>query len=175
MIGKLTQKLGNVAFEKRHPLLWGALHTYAKSEKTVQALLESRGIESYLPMITLYENGVRTKPVVQTPGYIYACWDCRRHPGLCTPRNRMYRDEMHHVSMEDGILESMVVCRKLELISNTYPVTACAAPAKGETVTLSDGDLAGSRGILTTENDKTYFYLRLDNSSFAKIQLDIRA
>ena len=73
--------------------------------------------------------------------------------------------------MEDGILESMVVCRKLELISNTYPVTVCDVPAKGETVTLSDGDLAGSRGILSTENDRTYFYLRLDASSYAKIQL----
>ena len=72
-------------------------------------------------------------------------------------------------SMEDGIMESMVVCRKLELISNTYPVTACAAPPKGETVTLSDGDLAGSRGILSKENDKTYFYLQLDSNSYAKI------
>ena len=92
MIGKLTQKLENVTFEKRHPLLWGALHTYAKSEKAVQLFLESRGIESYLPMITLYENGLKTKPVVQTPGYIYACWDCHRHPGLCTHRNKIYRE-----------------------------------------------------------------------------------
>ena len=171
MIGTLTQRLENVVFEKRHPLLWGAIHTYAKSEKSVQLFLESCGIESYLPMITLYKNGLKTEPVVQTPGYIYACWDCRRHSGLCTPRNKMYRDEMHHVSMEDGIMESMVVCRKLELISNTYPVTACNAPAKGETVTLSDGDLAGSHGILSKENDKTFFYLQLDANSFAKIQL----
>ena len=109
MIGTLTQRLENVVFEKRHPLLWGAIHTYAKSEKSVQLFLESCGIESYLPMITLYKNGLKTEPVVQTPGYIYACWDCRRHSGLCTPRNKMYRDEMHHVSMEDGIMESMVV------------------------------------------------------------------
>ena len=73
--------------------------------------------------------------------------------------------------MEDGIMESMVVCRKLELISNTYPVTACGAPAKGETVTLSDGDLSGSRGILSTENGKTYFYLQLDTNSYAKVEL----
>ena len=169
MIGKLTQKLDNVVFEKRHPLLWGAIHTYARSEKVVQGILKAHGIESYLPLITPYENGLKTEPVIQTPGYIYACWDCRRHPGLCTPRNKMYRDEMHHISMEDGIMESMVVCRKLELISNTYPVTACAAPPKGETVTLSDGDLAGSRGILSKENDKTYFYLQLDSNSYAKI------
>ena len=169
MIGILTKKLENISFEKRHPLLWGALHTYAKSEKAVQLFLESRGIESYLPMITLYENGLRTKPVVQTPGYIYACWDCHNHPGLCTHRNKIYRDEIHHRETEDGILQSMVVCRKLELISNTYPVTACGAPPKGEIVTLPDGDLAGSRGVLSTENDKTYFYLQLDSNSYARI------
>ena len=70
-------------------------------------------------------------------------------------------------------MESMVVCRKLELISNKYPVTACAAPAKGETVTLSDGELAGSRGILSTENGKTYFYLQLDTNNYAKIQITV--
>ena len=171
MNGILTKQIENVVFEKRHPLLWGALHTYAKSEKAVQGILKGYGIESYLPMITLYENGIKTKPVVQMPGYIYACWDCHRHPGLCTHRNKIYRDEIHHCETENDILQSMVVCRKLELISNTYPVTACGAPAKGETVTLSDGDLAGSRGILSAENDKTYFYLKLDSISYARIQL----
>ncbi len=169
MNGILTQKLENISFEKRHPLLWGAIHTFEKSEKTVQVFLESRGIESYLPMLTQYKDGKKADQVLQIPGYIYACWDCRRHPGLCMPRNKMYRDEMHHISMEDGILESMVVCRKLELISNTYPVTACAAPPVGETITLSDGELAGSRGILSKENDHTYFYLKLDTNSYAKV------
>ena len=173
MNGILTKQIENVVFEKRHPLLWGALHTYAKSEKAVQGILKGYGIESYLPMITLYENGIKTKPVVQMPGYIYACWDCHRHPGLCTHRNKIYRDEIHHCETENDILQSMVVCRKLELISNTYPVTACAAPAKGEMVTLSDGDLAGSCGILSTENGKTYFYLQLDANSYAKIQITV--
>ena len=43
MIGKLTQKLDNVVFEKRHPLLWGAIHTYARSEKVVQGILKAHG------------------------------------------------------------------------------------------------------------------------------------
>ena len=169
MLGILTKKLENISFEKRHPLLWGAIHTFAKSEKTVQVFLESRGIESYLPMLTQYENGKKADQVLQTPGYIYACWDCHRHPGLCTPRNKMYRYEMHHVATEDGILESMIVCRKLELISNTYPVTVCSTPSVGEIVTLPDGKLAGSHGILSKENDKTYFYLKLDVNSYAKV------
>ncbi len=171
MLGILIKKLENISFEKRHPLLWGAIHAFAKSEKTVQVFLESRGIESYLSLITPYKNGLKIEPVLQTPGYIYACWDCCRHPGLCMPRNKMYRDEMHHVSMEDGILESMVVCRKLELISNTYPITACGTPSADETVTLPDGELADSRSILSKENDKTYFYLKLDANSYAKILL----
>ena len=171
MNGILTKQIENVVFEKRHPLLWGALHTYAKSEKAVQGILKGYGIESYLPMITLYENGLKSELVVQTPGYIYACWDCHRHPGLCTHRNKIYRDEIHHCETENDILQSMVVCRKLELISNSYPVTACGAPPAGETVTLSDGDLAGSCGVLTTENGKTFFYLQLDANSYAKIQL----
>ena len=53
----------------------------------------------------------------------------------------------------------------------TPAFTACGAPAKGETVTLSDGDLAGSRGVLSTENGKTYFYLQLDTNSYAKVEL----
>ena len=172
MLGILTRKLENISFEKRHPLLWGAIHTFAKSEKTVQGFLESRGIESYLPMLTQYKDGKKTDQVLQTPGYIYACWDCHRHPGLCTPRNKMYRNEMHHVDTEDGILESMIVCRKLELISNTYPVTACGTPPIGETVTLPDGELAGSQGILRTEDGIPFFYLMLDAASgYARIQL----
>ena len=70
MIGKLTKHLENVVFEKRHPMLWGAIHTYAKSEKVVQGILKAHGIESYLPLITPYENGLKTEPIVQTPGYI---------------------------------------------------------------------------------------------------------
>ena len=33
----------------------------------------------------------------------------------------------------------------------------------------SVAEFAGSRGILSKENDKTYFYLQLDSKSFAKI------
>ena len=171
MKGKLTQKLEKVVFKKCPPLLWGVIHTYANCEKVVQGILKEHGIESYLPMITLYENGLKTGIAIQTPGYIYACWDCHNHPGLCTNRNKMYRDTIHHCETEDGLLQTMVVCRKLELISNTYPVSVCDTPAKGDIITLPDSDLAGSIGILSKENDHTVFFLQLDSSSYAKIQL----
>ena len=173
MKGKLTRSLEEVSFEKCPPKLWGAIHTYATFEKTVQTFLKTRGIKSYLPLITHYENGRKTDRMLQTPGYIYACWDCRQHPGLCTARNKIYRDEIHHCGMEDDILKSMIACRKLELISNTYPVEVWDGPVNGEIVTLSDGELAGSKGILKTENGIPFFYLMLTPASgYARIQLD---
>ena len=172
MIGAFTKKLAEIAFPREPRKPWGAINTYAKCERSVQRHLESIGIDSYLPVMTLYDRrGKKLRKVLQIPQYIFASWDCHDHPSLCTAKNKMQRERLHRLAQEDSVVTSMFYCRRLELISEYYPVEVRSGAAPGQETTLDSGELAGSRAFLSAEEGREFFCRPLDVEHYARILL----
>ena len=173
MPGKLTKLLSEPHFHKVDGALWGMLHTFSNAEKKVQSFLDGHGIPNYLPCITV--RNARTDAVsrkLQLKGFIFACWDTRRFPGLATAGNLLARDEVHHVSTEPDIMRSMEAYWKLELLSEHYDVEDFNSNESFASHTIQKGPLAGTIGFVMKEDGHPVFLLPLDQDHwYAKVHL----
>ena len=139
--------------------------------------LDGHGIPNYLPCITI--RNARTNAVsrkLQLKGFIFACWDTHRFPGLAKQGNCLARDEVHHVSTEDDIMRSMEAYWKVELLSEHYDVELFDSNETFASHTVQKGLLAGTVGRIMEENGCPVFLLPLDQGHwYAKIHLPASA
>ena len=163
MAGSLTTLFATPHFTRRNDAAWRVLQTYTNCEKAVQTHLDKVGVENYLPRITVHAGaGSRAHREIQLANVIFARYDVREHPGLCSNRNKLYPDTPARGTREESILATMESCWRLETLSARYPVeNVCSATPPGEPCQLKGGPLSGSCGYRAVEDGHHVFYLPL--------------
>ena len=180
MPGKLTQLISTPHFCTRERGRWCIIQPFAKYENFVKGLLDTLGIENYVPMLTVYDGrGSRRgkEPVLKE--YIFACWDSRQNPGLCKPKNKIHPSEIYMARDEAVILAVMEGYWRAEVISERLPVQLGLGAPHGEPFTPSRGLLAGCGGFLSTVDGRPVFALPMgDSTQHIEVRLpaaDLRA
>ena len=166
MLGQLTKLISTPHFSKRERGRWGIIQAFAKCGNSVKSRLDALGIENYVPMHTVYDGrGYRKGKEPVLADVIFACWDSREFSGLCSPKNKIHRNEIYSKLIEDGILATMEGYWRAEVISERCPVRLCPNTPEGEPFTPTRGLLAGCRGYLSTSDGHTVFALPMADST----------
>ena len=172
MPGSLTTLFSTPHFTRRDDAAWRVLQTYANCEKAVQTHLDKVGVENYLPRITVHLGpGGKSRSEIQLANVIFARYDVREHPGLCSNRNKLYPAAPARRVREESILATMESCWRLETLSARYPVEkVCSATPPGEPCQLKGGPLSGSCGYRAVEDGHHVFYLPLpEDGRYARV------
>ena len=174
MPGKFTILFSSPHFTRREEMSWRALQTYANCERAVKTHLDKVGVENYLPTVSVRPaDGGRPRRELQLANVIFARYDCRQYPGLCTGRNKLYPEAPRAGLVEQSVIDAMESCWRLETLSAKYPVEKVSLKSPpGTPCQLKGGPLSGSCGYHAVEDGRPVFYLPLpEEGLFARIHL----
>jgi transcription termination/antitermination protein NusG len=133
-------------------LRWYACYTRSRHEKRVAAMMEERGIETYLPLVPRMSQWKDRKKLVEWPlfpSYVFSRIALRDSytvlsvPGVAT----LVKSDGQPAPIEDCEIENV---RLLEcaLRGGDIPVDARPFYAEGEWVQVRAGPFAGIRGVV---------------------------
>jgi len=133
---------------------WYAVHTRSQHEKFVVNLLEQRGIETFLPLISEVHRWSDRRKVVQLP--LFSCY--------AFVRIRLLPELWYKVMQTNGVLRFVgsrgegipIPDSQIEniraLLSSDVPYTLCPFLQVGQRVRIRGGALDGVEGLLTARN-----------------------
>lgn len=128
---------------------WYALQVRPRHEKLVSTLLESKGVEQYLPLCAMkrrWSDRVAEVELPLFPGYVFCRIDWnRRVPQVVTTPGvlRVLGVGRTPMPVEEHELEAIRVVLKSGLSASPW-----AVPQVGETVRIEQGPLEGVEGVL---------------------------
>lgn len=125
---------------------WRVLHTRSRQEKTVASLLESAGVEHYLPLIEKVRVYRRSKRIVRVP--LFACYvfvrGTREEAFFASSSGRVAKviesDDQQRLEVELGSLRRAL---EVERTLDPYPFLT-----KGRLVRVTAGPLRGVEGLV---------------------------
>lgn len=147
---------------------WFACYTRSRHEKRVGEMLTVRGFGSYLPLVLRESRWADRRKMVEWPlfpGYIFAQFALHEVqrvleiPSICA----IVRFGTEFVRVKEADLESMriysraVTAGHISLVSE--PVSYVAA---GDQVLVTDGPLAGLRGVVLQERGRRRLLLGVE-------------
>lgn len=153
---------------------WFAIYTKYKREKIVHRHLESKGIESYLPLQTITRQYGRHRKTVQLP--LISCY-------LFV---KIVKSEYVPVLETDDVVKFINFSRNLisireeeiqllqQIVGEGIPITAEAINfQKGDPVEIIRGNLSGLKGILIGQTGKKEMIVDLSSMNYSlRLQLD---
>ena len=156
---------------------WYVLKTKPRQEKAVRTVLQTMGVEHYLPTTTdyhYYGHGRKKKiesPVLSSMIFVHVEADIR-----FALSNSMKYDV--HYLVDRNTNSSMIVSDKqmsdFMRVCNTPEVKVeCVDFAVGDKVTIQGGQFDGLQGVVDRANGKKRFYIVLDG--LASIAVDLPA
>jgi transcription antitermination factor NusG len=133
---------------------WYAVHTRSQHEKFVVNLLEQRGIETFLPLISEVHRWSDRRKVVQLP--LFSCY--------AFVRIRLLPELWYKVMQTNGVVRFVgsrgegipIPDSQIEniraLLSSDVPYTLCPFLQVGQRLRIRGGALDGIEGLLTARN-----------------------
>jgi transcriptional antiterminator NusG len=134
---------------------WYVIHTYSRQETKVEGHLQNRGLEVFLPRVTLRsrrQDRFRLVEVPLFPGYLFV------HADLSTP---VYYD----IIKNTGVVRILGLKRQCtpvpvetvfslqKMVASNLRVDPWSRWVKGRRVTIVEGPLAGATGVILRKND----------------------
>ena len=137
---------------------WYAIHTRCQHEKSVSAHLQSRGMTTYLPLVSEVHRWSDRRKIVQMP--LFSCYTfvlMPLVPGLCAVVMRI-EGVLQFVGVRgQGIpIPEQQIDSIRTLLSTKAQYTVCPFLTTGQHVRIRGGVLDGIEGILVARNgDRT--------------------
>jgi len=145
-------------------LLWYALHTRARHEKTVERRLKDEGMETFVPTALEVHRWSDRKKRVEVP--LFSCYVFIRCALTAKDRSRVYRIESVHGFV--GTRGSSLPIPN-EQIENIRKVVTQSAPWRsypflkvGQRVRVRGGAMDGVEGVFLSENGDRSLIISVD-------------
>jgi transcription antitermination factor NusG len=140
---------------------WYALYTRSRCEKRVRALLEARGIESFLPLVERWRQWQDRRKLVAFPlfpGYCFAQFPrSQRATALSTPGVvQIIGNHDGPLPVPDGEIEAV-----RRLVTCTLPYDPHPYLDAGMAVEVVRGPLQGVRGVLIRKGSRARLVIRV--------------
>jgi len=151
----LSEGLIEKGAETHGDLAWYAIHTYSRQETKVEGHLQNRGLEVFLPRITVRsrrQDRFRLLEVPLFPGYLFVQAD------LSTP---VYYDILRNTGVV-RILGLKRQCIRVpaetvfslqKMVASNLRLDPWSRLVKGRRVTIVEGPLTGATGVMLRKKD----------------------
>ncbi|HAN17187.1 MAG: hypothetical protein A2X13_06070 [Bacteroidetes bacterium GWC2_33_15] len=142
---------------------WYVFYTYPKFERKVHKLLQEESYESFLPLHWVVRQWSDRKKRLQVPlfpNYIFVkieynkIFEVIKTPKIinCVKFNKtpafLKQDEIDNI---------------IQIIDNRYPIEVCCNMKTGDSVIITEGLLAGMKGVLVEERGSSRFAVRVES------------
>lgn len=141
---------------------WFALLTRPRHEKVVAEALNGKGLETFLPLAQRrhqYARRSRQFDVPLFPGYLFCRFHLsRRLPVITTPGVvQIVGAGTSPTPVSDGEITSLQIARREGIPAHSHPFLR-----EGERVAITEGPLAGMKGIVVTEKGALRIVVSID-------------
>jgi transcription termination/antitermination protein NusG len=141
---------------------WFALVTKSRHEKVVAEALNGKGLETFLPLVQRrhqYAHRSRQFDIPLFPGYLFCRFHlARRYPVITTPGVvQIVGAGASPIAVNDGEIASLQIATRERIPAQPHPFLR-----EGERVAITEGPLAGMKGIVVTEKDPLRIVLSID-------------
>jgi transcription antitermination factor NusG len=143
---------------------WYALHTKARHEKIVQERLQTRGVETFLPMITETHRWSDRKKKVEVP--LFSCYLFARLAPTKMDRLRILCVEGVFRFVGHGNAGLPIPDEEIEavrtLVHSQVPYMPYPFFKVGQRVRVCSGSLQGVQGVLVSQNSDETLVISVD-------------
>ncbi len=154
---------------------WMAFQTYTNCEKAAKTRMDKYGVENYLPLMTVHpaDEGKAVQRL-QLASVIFARFDLRKYPSLCSRQNFIYPQLHRAVERQNQVLQVMESCWRVETLSEKFDVERVKSSVRpGMPCRLTSGPLSGSEGYC--DEAQAFFFLPLpEMDMYAKLPLSAK-
>jgi len=140
--------------DQLNSLSWYAIYTRSRHEKVVESGLIERGIEAFLPKLTMKKRWSDRTKMVEEPLFRSYCFArfCLKDKRSVVSQNGVtalvhFKDK--YVPIDESVINSLKI-----LIANDLKIDPCPYLKVGERVAIRKGPLKGFEGYITEKRNK---------------------